>query len=570
MNIINNILFRFVFLAAPLYRRLGVDLHQLESIVGTKLVMDDRRPNIFQQMRTRQSDKPVQRATLVTMFVSVILGLSYLLAFYIGADTVSQLTLYFAMFLLMLATSLIADFTAVLIDVRDNYILLPKPVNDRTVVVARLLHIFIHICKLVIPMALPGFGYMVIHHNLYGGLVFLLMVLLATIFCVFLINAVYILILQITTPARFQSVISYIQIIFAVASYASYQLVPKIVGRFKGAVIDLSSNPLILLSPSYWFAGGWKVLTQFAGTGSEIAALVCVFVLPLASIWVVIRYLAPAFNQKLSLLSSSEQAVATGPAPVQHKATVPVYLQRLAGWLTGKGAERAGFFFTWKMTARSRDFKLRVYPAVGYVLVLIVMLFFSNKTTTLDDIRQQTISGRYVIITAIYFACLLLLVALNQLPFSDKYKASWIFYVTPVEKPGILLCGGVKAVILKFFIPLACIISLPLVWLAGLSIVPNLLLGLSNELLAASLIVYLGSKKLPFSQTQQMQDKTGAFIRTLFLFMLIFIIGALHYLVYAITPVVYVLAALSLTATWYILGSIKSIGWPALSQQYRE
>jgi hypothetical protein len=127
----------------------------------------------------------------------------------------------------LLSLTLITDFTSVLIDVRDNFILLPKPVNDKTIVVARLLHIFIHLCKIVLPMGLPGFGYMVYTQGLYGGLLFLVLILLLTAFAIFFINAVYIAILKFTTPQRFQSIITYVQIAFAIAVYGSYQLFPR-------------------------------------------------------------------------------------------------------------------------------------------------------------------------------------------------------------------------------------------------------------------------------------------------------------------------------------------------------
>ena len=106
-----------------------------------------------------------------TMFFSALLGVVYLFAFSIGNDMITQLTFYFSMFFFMLSATLISDFTSVLIDIRDTYIILPKPVNDRTFVIARLLHIFIHICKIVLPMSLAGIIYMVYNPG-WGGACF--------------------------------------------------------------------------------------------------------------------------------------------------------------------------------------------------------------------------------------------------------------------------------------------------------------------------------------------------------------------------------------------------------------
>ena len=140
-------------------------------------MMDDRRPNTFQQTQQKKKAKQVKSATLGTMVLSALLGGFFLFGFFVGKDYVTHLTIYFTLYIFMLASTLITDFTSVLIDVRDNYIILPKPVSDRTVVVARLLHISIHISKLVLPMALPGIIFVWIKYNAWGALVLLLMII---------------------------------------------------------------------------------------------------------------------------------------------------------------------------------------------------------------------------------------------------------------------------------------------------------------------------------------------------------------------------------------------------------
>src|ERR1700733_4846943 len=156
MNIFNKFFLWLVLLPSGLYRKMGIDLMQLRAILNTKLIMDDRRPSGMQQARKKKDKKPVKGATIGTMFVTAIMGCVFLFAFSVGKDYLTQLTLYFCFYIFTLTSVLISDFTSVLIDVRDNLIILPKPINDKTFVLARLLHIVIHVSKLVTPMALPG------------------------------------------------------------------------------------------------------------------------------------------------------------------------------------------------------------------------------------------------------------------------------------------------------------------------------------------------------------------------------------------------------------------------------
>ena len=160
MHIINQSFLKLALLPAGLYARMGVDTAQLKTILTTKLILDDRRPRPIAQTRSSGEKKPVSMATLGTMLMSAVMGAFFLFCFFIGEDRVTQLTFYFTFFFVLLSLTLITDFTSVLIDVRDNFILLPKPVNDKTLVVARLLHIFIHLCKIVLPMGLPGVIYL--------------------------------------------------------------------------------------------------------------------------------------------------------------------------------------------------------------------------------------------------------------------------------------------------------------------------------------------------------------------------------------------------------------------------
>src|SRR5439155_17685656 len=137
-----------------------------------------------------------------------------------------------------------------------------KPVSDRTFLLARLLHILVHVCKLILPMGIPGVVYVYYHAGLGGALLLVLLIVLLTLFAIFFINAVYILILRLTTPQRFQNIISYFQIVFAVVVYGGYQLFPRMIGRYHLDELDLSRRKAMVLYPIFWMANSWKVLYQ--------------------------------------------------------------------------------------------------------------------------------------------------------------------------------------------------------------------------------------------------------------------------------------------------------------------
>lgn len=567
MHIINKSFLKFALLPAGLYQRMGINTIHLKAILTAKLTMDDRRPNTLQQAQYRKSEKPVSAATVGTILISAFIGLVFLVSFAIGKNAVTHLTFYFSFFFFMLAASLISDFTSVLIDVRDNYIILPKPVSDQTIVTARILHIFIHICKLVVPMCLPGAVYIILNYGALGGFYFLLIVLLLTLFVIFFINTLYILILRITTPARFQSIISYIQIFFAIAIYASYQILPRMADGLGIFSFDATAHPALFGLPMYWFASGWNTLYTLRAGGMEWLALFLCFAVPVVSLYVVVKYLAPSFNNKLALINNVAAESATGS--LKGSRTTTPYVAALSRLVTRSGPERMGFLFTWKMTARSREFKIKVYPSIGYLAVIVVMFFLRSGTRlNLSELDSQT--AKTVIIASLYFTSIVLITAVNHITQSEKWKASWIYFIAPLQKPGYIISGALKAAVLKFYLPLVVVLTAGALYFIGLPVLPDIVLGLFNQVLITVIVVYGNSRVFPFSLQQNNNAKAGAFLKNLLLVFLSGSIGFGHYLVYKITSVVVIFIVLSALATWLLLTGIRDTSWQKIKTAYAE
>ncbi len=530
--------------------------------------MDDRRPNTFRQAQQKKESKPVSGATLGTMIMSAVLGLFFLISFTVGKNFLTHLTVYFFIYTFMLASTLIADFTSVLIDVRDNYIILPKPVNDRTVVVARLLHIIIHISKLILPMTLPAIVFMAIKTNAWSILLFIILTLLNTFLTIFLINALYIFILKVTTPQKFQAVISYFQVGLAIFMYGGYQIALRAIDKAVIKEYDISGLKYIWLAPSYWFAGAWQGLSGFDFQTKWLIAVLLSFTVPFLSIYIVIKYFAPSFNQKLAQISSGSIENATALNKSKTTATTSAWATSLANLVTSKGAERMGFLFCWKMTARSKDFLLKVYPSFGYAAVYLVILILNSKSFTWQSFSQDTTQARIILLSVIYFSSLMLMTAINQVAYSEKFKAAWIYFTAPVATPGLLITGALKAIIAKFYVPIIAVIILPALFVLGAAVIPNLLFAICNLLLICALIAYINNKYLPFSASQTMASKSGGFIRVIISLIIPAIIGIIHYALYSFTMVIIILTLLSGAAGWLVMGSLKNTAWSKVKSTY--
>ncbi len=567
MNPVNKFFLFIVLLPSAIYRKMGVNMPQLRAILTSKLIMDDRRPNSVHQTRQKKQDKPIRFATLGTMLMSTLLGIFFLMSFAVGKDSITQFTIFFSFYIFLLASTLITDFTSVLIDVRDTMIILPKPVNDKTFVLSRLLHILIHVSKIVIPMSFPGMVGVTMLHGIAGLLPFIFLVISATLFTIFLINAVYILILRITTPQKFKSIISYFQIAFAILFFGGYQLVPRLLSKVALQNYSVSNASWKWFTPSFWFAASWEFMKTFVFTPTLFTCFLLSVFLPIISMWVVIRYFAPSFNRKLSMISGGEgEPAAEKSGSKKIVSTSSAYLLTMAKLFTVKGAERMSFLHTWKMTGRSRDFKMKVYPTFGYLVIYMVLMVMNNRKLTFADVQSQTAGGKAVFIGILYFSGFILMRALGQLIFSERYKASWIYYITPVGLPGHYISGAMKSIMTRFYLPIILIVSITGLAIAGPTIIPNLVLGMCNQLLIICCVTYITIRQLPFSTTQSLNANTGSLIRGLFSLLIPAVLAVLHYMLYNYLPVIILLTVLSVIACWLVLNGIKSKTWEMILQ----
>src|SRR5699024_1537862 len=67
---------------------------------------------------------------------------------FFGENYMFQVSLIFGVTMFILMTSMISDFSTVLLDVRDKTILNTKPVHTRTVNTAKMMHVAIYMAQL--------------------------------------------------------------------------------------------------------------------------------------------------------------------------------------------------------------------------------------------------------------------------------------------------------------------------------------------------------------------------------------------------------------------------------------
>jgi ABC-2 type transport system permease protein len=569
----NKWLLKAVMAFSSLYKRLGADVDQLRAILETKLIIDDRRP--ISSFNKHQRNKEVKNSSFTLVFISLLFGLVSLVSF-MAPDYLFGFSVYFVMFTSLLSMTLISDFSSVLIDVKDNFIILPKPVNSRTILLSRLLHIGIHLAKMVIPMSLPGIVFIGIAVGLWGALALALVLFLATGLCIFMINALYLLILKLASAERFKDVISNVQVVFSVFIFALFYLGPRMMGNIKLTGADLLAKRYAYVLPQLWLSSLWNTLVYPHGQPRVVWIMGLIgLVTPFLGVWLVIRYLAPGFDKKLGGLgagSASAQKEMDPGATYDKSASVkakrtPLY-QFISRWINKGSAEESGFELSWLLSGRNRDFRMRVYPSFAYVPIYFFYWVFNQKGSLSEKWGSLPQTQMYVLL--IYLSSFAMVTAITNVMYSDKYKAAWVFFASPTKTPGEVLSGAIKAMLVKYFIPFYLAVSALALYIWGPVVIMDLVLGLVNVILFGYIMGFIYLKKLPFSAPVSVDAGSGRFVRGMVILLVPGTIGVAHWAIRhwlpASSPVMWIFLLLSAALVWMVYSKYREMPWEKIEQ----
>jgi ABC-2 type transport system permease protein len=463
-----------------LWRWLGVNYPQLRAILTVKLLMHTRRPATGLGNWRKASDdgssgngfwKAVGLYALMGAFASAWLAIAPREAFGLAAS------MAFSYMMIACGMTLIADFSTIVLDTTDNQIMLFRPVDGRTMLAARIVHVTAFV--LTIALGTTAIGMLIVGARFGLGpmLAMLGLVLLSAVLMVFFTNLIYLLLMQFLSAERLREIINYVQIVTAIALMGGYQILPRLIekGELQEAFVWESWH---LLLPPMWPVAALDLFVNQQTSLLNWLGLGLIVVVPLLGL--------DQSERTQAAPAKPKPAEASIPADCSERARLPLPDQ-LASWFTRGPLERAAFTLIWHLTGRDRKFKLKTYPSLGFGLVYI---FMSNASRSGAGAAH---------LFPLYFGSFYLLASLAQIAFSDNYKAAWLYTSAPVGRPGALLSGSFKALIIKLMLPYYTLIATFVFYQKGASVLPDVLLALAGSLLMLLINVTLGNRYLPFS-----------------------------------------------------------------------
>lgn len=503
LKLLDNIRFLFI--------KMGVDYTVMRQILQIKLTMDERRaPTFFNQSATKKSEEQ-KYGYIKSLWIYVLIGLVLIPFMGFGENFLFQMSITYAILIFMIMTSMISEFSSVLLDVRDRSILSTKPITAKTVNAAKFMHILIYLTYLTIALTAIPLVVGLINQGILFFILTIFELVLINIFIVVLTAILYMVILQFFDGERLKDLINYVQIGLSLAMMIGYQFIARSFELVNFNMVMEFHWWSVFLIPM-WFAAPYELLLNGDQSLLTIVFSVLSIVMPIISIWLYIK-LIPTFERNLQKLLS------TSKSKKEKNNRLKEFLLKLI-CLTSE--ERAFYRFSSLMMKQEREFKLKVYPSLGFAFVIPFIFMFNIVRTEVD----YSVSMSYL---NIYFSMLIIPTAVFMLGHSGKYKAAWIYKIFPIKDYTDLKKGSLKAFLVKLYLPLYIILSIVFCFIYGPRIIPDLLVVLVASCIY-TVICYVGyGSKIPFTKPyNEMNDGQGW--KSFILMIPIAVLAGVHYL----------------------------------------
>ncbi len=530
-------------------KKLDIDYFQLRMILKIKLTLDSRSvPTVLSGSKNIEN----RNIPVLSMLMYGFMGLMISVFVWIPFSIFYKMNIILGMIIFMILATMISDFSTVLLDVKEKNILLPRPIKENTIKMAKTIHILYYLVRITLALSGPTIIMCFFKYGPGVSIVLFCEIILICGLVMFFTSIIYYAILSLFDGEKLKDIINYFQIILTIFITIAYQ--------FTGRMFDLSAVSISFtpkwwnyLIPTTWFAAPLSIMTEKKFDAFYIMSSTLAVIVPVAAFVIYIKCILPYFEKNLQKLNSNSGR--------NFRKIRSLSLQRLIALLVcNNNSERAVYSFTQNMIASERKLKLQLYPSLAFAVIMpFILMFISFSRGNLSDaftgLRE---SSSYF---GIYIGIAMASISVNFISKSEKFKGAWIYRALPVENPAIILRGALKAFIFKYNIPLLTILSVICVLLYGPRIIPDVFLMFINMMLLLISFFKLASKQLPFSQDfQSMKQGTNAGVN----FALLFVAGllaAVHYGVSFIPFGVTANIAVSALITTLIWHNCFKISW---------
>jgi ABC-2 type transport system permease protein len=545
-------LLKLILLFRVPFTRQGIDVDKMAVIVQTKLIMDKRRVYLnFGQRQEAENRNHLNKVLIMYGIFGLFMG-ALIINF---PSFVLSMIIFHGYVFFMIAMTLITDFSTVLLDTTDNQIILPTPVNSRTLFMARLAHILIYLLQFTLALSVLPIAATFYKYRFLTGSAMIATAFLTVLLSVFSTYLLYLLVLRFSSERKLREIVTNFQVFMSIFFLLGYQVIPRVI-NMSALSASFRLNAYAYFLPPVWMSLGLDALHSKNFDLLHISMLLASLIVPLFLCWVLIKFLAPSFSRKLGAMATDQTGTIKTRAGKKQGA---LFSTRVSKLVCRSATEQGVFRMVWKITARDKGFRLQFYPGLAIIPVFIFLFVlgagqhFSSTWENLPTTRNY--------LWLVYLPMLAVSSSIIVSTFNENYQASWVYYSLPVTKPGEIISGAAKAMFVKYFFTCYLLLFVFARYIWGWRILTDFTFGLLNNFLCFLVFTILTPHYFPFSRPPGTQQQTGRFMTVLIQFVLVGILIGIHFLLIHLRIVMYLLMPLQVLACWLLLRELQDLPW---------
>ncbi|APF21587.1 ABC transporter permease [Clostridium butyricum] len=474
-------LLKFLDKFKGLYTRVGVDYEKMRIILKIKLTLDRRRTSTIMGSSNKK-DEESENSFVYALIMYGIIGAFIGIIILSSSNAMFSFSIAFGMFMFFVLTSFISDFSNVLLDVRDKNVIGTKGVNNKTIAAAKVTHICYYI--FLISLALSWLSIIgMFRFGILTGILFLGELIVADILMIVITALIYLFILRFFNGEKVKDIINFVQIALTIVMTIGYQFLGRMFNVFDLNIV-YKSRIWNLLLPPMWFAA-----PLYAVNGGEINKIIIMlitlaFIVPIIAIILYLKNISK-FEDSLSKLNSVRN---------NEKEKSKGVFYRFGRWTCRNNEEKAAYNLSVSVMKREREFKLKAYPNLGFIIIfpILFIFIFTNNYEGIESIPLSMSLN-------IYWFILMIPSILMTLQYSNDYKAAWIYESVFIKDTANIYIGAYKALIVNLLLPLYLVESVIFTVIFGIQVLGILIIVFIFLLIFIATEHIIGKLSLPFT-----------------------------------------------------------------------
>lgn len=486
-----------------IFEKMDVNYPIMRKILQVKLTMDGRRESVLTQ-NNKNTDGNI---FFKSLWIYALLGLVLIALLFSDSSYFIQMSTISTLIMFMTMLSLISDFSYILLDVRDRNMILTKPVNEKTLSMAKALHISIYIISISLALIGPSLIASLFIKGVLFFIIYFIEVILINLFSISLTVLLYFFVLRFFDGEKLKDIINYFQIALSIVMTVGYQLFGRVFN-----LVDLEKSINIswyhYLIPSAWFAAPFELFLN--NSNKYIYLSLMSIIIPIISIGIYIK-LMKSFEVNLQKLNGA----------TTNRRLKKGFVEKLGNIVCKDKYERTFYKFANNIMKSEREIKLKLYPSIGFSIAFPIIMLFAF----IDDFSNISNSKSYL---TLYMAIPYLTMSIYILKTSVNYKGSWIYNCAPIKNSYVQHKGTIKAFIIKFLVPIMLLDCIVYVLIYGVKILPDVISIFIAAILFVIYVFKVMNKGFLFSKSIKDIQKISGIV--VFLIMLAMgLVSAIHY-----------------------------------------